>query len=120
MKNHRILVFRNAIEGLVESLEAVVRLSRWSDTEPKPAPLVLSAGKLQERLGAAERLSSARFQGTPHEVDKVGAMCVVLKGLDEAYVTYRQQLDSPGNENTGEAVAALETKVAALAAESWR
>jgi hypothetical protein len=120
MKDHRLQVFRSAIEGLIESLEAVIRLSRWSDAEPKPAPLVLSAGKLQDRLGTAGRLSSASFRGTPAEVNKVGAMCVVLKGLDEAYVTYRQQLDSPGNENMGEAVAALETKVATLAAETWR
>ena len=104
----------------LEVREAVIRLERWPDGEPKPAPLVLSAGKLQDRLGTAERLSSARFHGTPAELDKVGTMCVVLKGLDEAYVTYRQQLDSPGSEDMGEAVVALEAKVAALAAETWR
>jgi hypothetical protein len=119
MKDHRIQAFRTAIDGLIESLEAEIRLSRWSDAEPKPVPLVLSAGKLQDRLGTAERLSSARFHGTPTELNRVGAMCVVLKGLGEAYVIYRQQLDSPGNENMGEAVVALETKVAALAAETW-
>jgi hypothetical protein len=120
MNDHRLQVFRTAIEGLIESLEAVIRLSRWSDLEPAPAPLVASAGLLQDRLGTAERLSSARFHGTPAEVNRVGAMRVALKGLDEAYVTYRQQLDLPGKENTDEAVAALETKVAALAAEAWR
>lgn len=120
MRDRRIQVFRAATEDLVESLEAVIRLSRWSADEPKPAPLVLSAEKLQDRLGAAERLSSAKFQGTPTEVDKVGAICTVLKGLDEAYVAYRRQLDSPGRGNLVDAVAALETKVAALVAESSR
>jgi hypothetical protein len=119
MKEHRMQVFRSAIEGLIESLEAVIRLSRWSDTEPKPEPLVLSAGKLLDRLGTADRLSSAKFHGTPAEMNKVAAMCVVLKRLDAAYLAYRQQIDSPTRENADDAVVALETEVGALGAGAW-
>lgn len=122
MKEHRLQVFRTAIEGLVESLEALIRLSRWNDAEAKPEPLVVSAGKLLDRLGTADRLSSAKFHGTPTEITKVSAMCAVLKSLDVAYLAYRQQLESPqrGEQNSADAVATLETELAGLNTAAWR
>ncbi|HVH46153.1 MAG TPA: hypothetical protein VM925_27575 [Labilithrix sp.] len=120
MKEHRMQVFRSAIEGLIESLEAVIRLSRWDEAEAKPEPLVSSAGKLLERLGTADRLSSAKFHGTPTEMNKVGAMCAVLKRLDVAYLAYRQQIDAPqAGASTSDAVAALETELASLDSAAW-
>jgi hypothetical protein len=120
MKEHRMQVFRSAIEDLIESLEAVIRLSRWSDTEPKPEPLVLSAGKLLARLGTADRLSSAKFHGTPAETSKVAAMCVVLKRLDAAYLAYRQQLEPSARTNNADAIVALETELGVLGSGGWQ
>jgi hypothetical protein len=124
MKEHRLQVFRAAVEGLIESLEAVIRISRWTDAEPKPEPLVASASKLLDRLGSANRLSAARFQGSPAEVTKVAAICVVLKRLDAAYLLYRQQLETvqKGPATTSDAIAGLETELAALTEGSatWR
>ncbi len=124
MKDPRVQVFRSAVEGLVESLEALIRLSRWTDADPKPAPLVASASKLLDRLGAADRLSAAKFHGTATDVGKVSAICAVLKRLDGAYVTYRQQAESRSNgpQGTADAIAALETELAATVADSavWR
>jgi hypothetical protein len=123
MKAHRLQVFGAAVQALIESLEAVIRLSRWNDSEAKPAPLVASASKLLERLGTANRLSSARFHGTATEVGKVDAICAVLKRLDGAYLAYRQQLEGPsGAASTVDATAALETELALMTAEAaaWR
>lgn len=121
MKDHRLQVFRAAVDGLIESLEAVIRLSRWDDGEPRPKPLVDSAAKLLDRLGAADRLSSSRFNGSATEVKKVSAACLVLKRLDAAYLAYRQQIDG-GIAGTADAVAALETELANASAGSaaWR
>lgn len=115
MKNQRIQVFRTAVDGLVESLDAVIRLSRWTGPEAKPEPLVASAAKLQERLGSADRLASARFQGTPTEVTKVESLCGALRRLDVAYLAYRKQVEGQkvGDSSTADALAALETELAA-------
>lgn len=109
MKDRRLQVFRSAVEGLVESLEAMIRLTRWEGE--KPEPLVASAAKLVERLGTADRLSSAKFNGPPVEANKVAHMCIALKRLDAAYVAYRQQSKAPTG--TADATAVLETEIAA-------
>lgn len=120
MTDRKLMVFQDAVDGLVESLEATVRLSRWTGAEAKPEPLVASAGKLVARLGAAGRLATSRFHGNPGEVSKVAAMCVALKRLDAAYLTYRQRLGF-SRLDVG-AMVALESEVAATAATStaWR
>jgi hypothetical protein len=124
MKDHRLQVFRVAIDGLVESLDAVIRLSRWNDPEPKPEPLVTAAAKLLDRLGTADRLSKTNFRGSPAEVTKVTAMCAVLSRLDAAYLGYRKQMESVknGTESASDAAAALETEIAGATSGSavWR
>lgn len=120
MKDQRLIVFRKAIDTLIESLEAVVRLSRWSGTEPKPEPLVSAAAQLLDRLGAADRLSATKFAGPTADVAKVNAMCAAMKRLDAAYLAYMQQSSSPADRKT--AADTLESEVAATAAgaEAWR
>lgn len=120
MKDRRLQVFQEAVEGLVESLEATVRLSRWTGTEPKPEPLVNSAAKLLDRLGAAGRLSTSHFHGPPTDVAKVTAMREALKRLDAAYLTYRQKIGFSAVDL--DALVNLESEVAATAAtsDSWR
>lgn len=119
MRDQRLSVFRAAVDGLIESLDAVVRLSRWSDGEPKPEPLVTAAAKLQDRLGAAERLVASRFAGTANDAAKVTAMCSALKRLDAAHLTYCKQSASKGEK--AEATTALESEVSSTSAlaASW-
>ena len=114
MRDRRLQVFRTAVDGLIESLDAVVRLSRWNDEEPKPEPLVTAAAKLLDRLGAADRLAASRFNGPAPDVAKVTAMCAVLKRLDAAYLAYCKQIAVP--QDTIEAAAALEAEVSATSA----
>jgi len=57
---------RGALESLVESLDATVRLARWdSGGNAAPEPLKKSASQLVQRLGAATRLASGKFVGAP-------------------------------------------------------
>jgi hypothetical protein len=123
MNESRLQVFRAAVDALTESLEAVIRLSRWTPLEAKPEPLVAAAGKLLERLGTASRLSASRFHGTANEVAKVDAIRAVLQQLDAAYLSYRQDMDgSRDPQHDVDAVAALETDVARAmsTASAWR
>lgn len=113
MRDQRLKVFRDAVEQLIASLDAHVRLARWDANEPKPEPLVAAAAKLIDRLGAADRLSAARYQGPATDVAKVDAMRVAMKRLDSAYAAYRRETQFGGE--SAAAVATLESEVGAVA-----
>jgi hypothetical protein len=121
MKDQRLKVFRGAIDGLLESLDAFVRVSRWADAGGPPEPLRTAAAKLVDRLGTAHRLASGTFVGTPADVGKVNAMCTAMKRLDAAYVVYRQQVDwSPGQGATAAATLEAEIGEVSAGAHEWR
>jgi len=120
MKDQRLKVFRGALEGLIETLDALVRVSRWAEADPPPDPLRTAAAKLLDRLGTAGRLSSGTFMGTPADTTKVNAMFAAMKRLDVAYVGYRKRVES-APEQSGEAAATLEAEIAEVtaAATEW-
>jgi hypothetical protein len=119
MKDQRLKVFRGALEGLIESLDALVRVSRWSGADAPPDPLRAAASKLVDRLGTAGRLSSGTFVGTPADTNKVEAMFTTMRRLDAAYVTYRKRADA-GPAHAQDAAATLEADIAeATANQSW-
>jgi hypothetical protein len=112
MKDQRLKVFRTTLDALTESLEALVRVARWTDpAEAPPEPLRIAVAKLTERLGSADRLASGSFVGTPADTTKVNAMCATMKRLDAAYVAYRKRLDAKPN-HAADAAQALETDIA--------
>jgi hypothetical protein len=119
MKDRRVETFRNAASALVESLEAVVRLSRWSGDEAAPEPLVSAAGKVVERLGAADRLVTSRYEGPQADVARVTAMCDAMKRLDVAYRAFRKKADGSPHD-AREAATVLEHEVAAIDSGAWR
>ncbi len=114
MRDQRLRVFRTAVDGLLESLDAVIRLSRWNEAESKPEPLVTAAAKLLDRLGAADRLAASHFNGPATDVAKVTAMRSAMKRLDGAYLAYCKQSSSPAEK--ADAATALETEVSATSA----
>lgn len=114
MRDQRLRVFRTAVDGLIESLDAVVRLSRWNEGESKPEPLVSAAAKLLDRLGAADRLSASQFNGPASDVQKVTAMRSAMKRLDAAYLAYCKQRASRTEQ--AEAATTLEAEISATSA----
>ncbi|HTQ41968.1 MAG TPA: hypothetical protein VMI75_04360 [Polyangiaceae bacterium] len=91
----RIVTFRGALESLLESLDATVRIARWQegDGEPVPEALQQSAVQLQVRLGSATRLAAGKFAGTAAVVEKSDAIKEAVRDLDTAFVAYRKRLD---------------------------
>lgn len=94
-KDPRIVTLRGALESLIESLDATVRVARWrgGDGEPIPEPLQHSAAQLQDRLGAATRLAAGRFVGAPAVVNTSDAIKEAVQELDAAFVAYRRQFN---------------------------
>lgn len=110
MKDQRLEVFRTAVDSLTQSLESLVRVSRWTDADAPPEALSTAVSKLVERLGVASRLASTPFRGTPTDTRKVSAMCAAMKRLDAAYVVYRKRIASTPAEQS-DAAAALELEI---------
>ncbi|MGD0675469.1 MAG: hypothetical protein ABSC94_08630 [Polyangiaceae bacterium] len=121
MKDQRIKVFRGAVDDLLESLEAHLRVSKWRDPDIVPEPLNVAATKLVQRLGVADRLASSVFVGTPADSNKVGAMCIAMKRLDAAYVSYRSQVDrAPHDHVTATVTLEAEIDDVRNRAHQWR
>lgn len=116
MNDQRITYFRRALEALVDSLDATARLSRWDSEEVAPEPLRESAGKLGERLGAANRLASGKFVGATQVVASLTGMSGAIKRLDAAYVQYRHRIEAQPAERDDAAVA-LDVEIGNVKAE---
>jgi hypothetical protein len=121
MKDNRIKAFQTAVEALLESLDAYVRVERWSESGEVPEPLNIAATKLNDRLAAADRLVSGVFVGTPADSNKVTAMCSAMKRLDAAFMSCRRQAErDPAQEAI--AWAALEAEIGEVRSthDQWR
>ena len=105
MKDDRVRIFRIALQELIESLQATVRVNRWTGDEIVPEPLKESASRLVARLGAVDRLASSTFNGSPADKVRVVAMCSSMRKLDAAYLAYRQRLERAPTEQESAAMA---------------
>lgn len=117
MNDVRVAAFRKTLNGLVESLDATVRVARWPGPEPVPAPLQDSASKLLDRLGSANRMAADRYQGPPPVVVCMTAMSTATKSLDAAYVEYRRHL-SGSSADLDKAAMELDHEIDAVKATS--
>lgn len=108
MKDQRVPFIRRALDGVLESLEATLRVKRWTAAEDIPEPLKKAATRLVERLGTADRLAATAFRGTPQDVGRVEAMVTAIRRLDAAYVAFRQSLDRKPDDLEAAAVALTE------------
>ena len=105
------MTFRGALESLIESLDATVRIARWEPaSEPIPEPLRRSAGQLQERLGSANRLAAGKFVGAPAVVATSEAIREAVQQLDLAFVAYHKRSDG-GPAQRNEAAIELDAEV---------
>ena len=117
MNDQRVTAFRKVLSSLVESLDATVRIARWSGPEAIPAPLEATASKLLDHLGSANRFAADRYSGAPPVVACMTAMSAATKVLDRAYVEYRRELEG-GKQDRERAAMALDHEIDAVKATS--
>ena len=114
----RIATFRGALESLIESLDATLRIARWeAGGEAIPDPLRQSAAQLQSRLGSANRLAAGRFVGAPAVVATSDAIKEAVRDLDAAFVAYRKRADGGQRD---EAVIELDGEVGRIKLDAHR
>ena len=121
-KDPRIVTFRGALESLIESLDATVRIARWQggvEAEPIPEPLQRSAGRLQESLGSATRLAAGKFVGAPAVVVTSDAIREAVNELEGAFLAYRKRVDGVAGDRD-EAAIALDAVVGRVKLDAHR
>jgi hypothetical protein len=119
-KDPRIVAFRGALESLIESLDATVRIDRWEPGgEPTPEPLRRSAAQLLERLGSANRLAEGRFVGAPAVVATSDAIREAVQQLDRAYAAYCKHIESGPGERA-EAAIELDAEIGRVKLDAHR
>jgi hypothetical protein len=110
MRDRRLTHFQTALESLAESLDATARICRWEGPDEIPEPLQQSAGKLIERLGAANRLTTGHLAGPPEVVARLTRIRAAIQRLDGAYVDYVHRIQAAHPE-PAEAAAMLDLEI---------
>ena len=107
-----VAAFRSALESLMTSMDAAVRIARWTEApEAIPAPLKKAATALDERLANATKLAETKVVGAPQVTARINAMSECIRRLDEAYKAYRAEIaDAPGT--VAEAALTLDAAIA--------
>ena len=112
MSDARLTTYRSALEHLMTSMDATVRIARW--TEPPdaiPTPLQKAASALSERLATATKLAEVKVVGAPQVTARITAMSACIKKLDVAYQAYKTEVEAaPGTE--AEAALSLDAAIA--------
>jgi hypothetical protein len=105
MNDRRVAAIREALLTLLDSLDAVSRLSRWDDSDPIPESLKSSAKQLESRLQKANALTASSYVGSALVTSQLNGISDAIRRLDRAYVAFRSRVD----EDPAQADAALET-----------
>jgi hypothetical protein len=88
MNDTRVKALREALEGLVEAMDATVRVERWEPGESIPEPLRQCAAELPRRLERAKQLSAAQSTSSAADAAAVEAMRTALSRLSASYDAY--------------------------------
>lgn len=110
MNDRRVAAIRNALEALIESIDATTRIARWDSTDPVPASLGQSAAKLESNLVAAERLAQGNISGTPAVTAHLMTMSAAIRRLSLAYEQFKTRCTEHPEEKA-EALQALDFEV---------
>ncbi len=95
-----VVVFRDALANLLDSVDAVLEVART--TEPAPEPTRVLAAQLQARFASAERLAHGKFVGNRFDAQRVATLCGAITSVAGAYLTYCVQArQTAGNVNAG-------------------
>ncbi len=85
MNDRRVNAIRNALEALIESVDATSRIARWGQQDPVPDSLRQAAERLEANRKAANSLTLDRASGAPAIVHRLSASTSAIRSLSAAY-----------------------------------
>lgn len=117
MKDKRVAARRGALESLLESLDATVRIVRWNGAEHVPEPLQAAAEQVGDRLGRAKRAFSEKFFGAPVLVTAIKKMGDAVGRLEVAYDAYHARVEASPSQRE-DAASALDQEIGEVRADA--
>ncbi len=120
MKDNRVAAFRTALDSLVTSMEAAVRIARWTSADAIPDPLKKAAGLLADRLEIATKLADTKVNAPPPVMARITAMTEAVRKLEAAYAEYRTATDAAPDQSA-EAALGLDQALGEIkdGSDSW-
>ena len=85
MNDRRVTAIRNALEALVESIDASLRIAKWDISDPLPDSLRLAATQLEANLKLATELARGNVSGAPAIVHRLTVTSAAVQRLAAAY-----------------------------------
>jgi hypothetical protein len=85
MNDRRVNAIRNALEALIESVDATSRIARWGQQDPVPDSLRQAAERLEANRKTANGLTLDNAIGTPAIVHRLSALTGAVRSLSAAY-----------------------------------
>jgi hypothetical protein len=92
MNDRRVAAIREALQTLLDSIDAVSRLNRWDASDPIPQSLEQSAKQLEPRLEKAKGLVASSYVGNALVMSQLNGLSDAIRRLDDAYVAYRARI----------------------------
>jgi len=92
MNDRRVAAIREALENLLDSIDATSRLKRWDATDPFPESLRKSATELDQRLEVANQLASKSYVGSTLVVSRLNGISDAIRRLDRACADFRARI----------------------------
>lgn len=120
MNDRRVAAIREALELLLESIDATCRLKRWDATDSFPESMRQSASQLDARLAAANKLAGGSYVGNALVVARLNGLSDAIRRVDRAYSDYLARVDGTP-EHLAAALEALGAEVdeVKMASERW-
>lgn len=88
MNGSVVMVFRDALANLLDSVDATLEVARAAEPSTMPEPTRALASKLQARFASAERLARGKFVGNRVDTQRVATLCGAISNVQGAYLTF--------------------------------
>jgi hypothetical protein len=92
MNDRRVAAIREALEVLLDSIDATSRLKRWDASDSFPESMRQSATQLDQRLEAANKLAASSYVGNTLVVSRLNGISDAIRRLDRACTDFRVRI----------------------------
>src|SRR5512145_2122410 len=92
MNDRRVSAHRDALEALMDSVSATLRIERWDDADSVPESLQQRARLLEERLATATKLVATTYTGSPLVVSRLNGLSAAIQRLARACADFRDRM----------------------------
>lgn len=120
MNDRRVATIREALEGLLDSIDATSRLKRWDAADSVPESLQNSANQLDSRLKKALDLAGCSYVGSTLVVSRLNGISDAIRCLDRACRDFRARIaEDPQQLNSALDIMDAEVDEVKNASERW-